>query len=170
MTSMEVKKNKKFFKPYTKVNDNNVVIMWDFCPVLKKNARGEDVETPLAVWQEYKFDYVPELSEIKYVITEYYNNIINKNIISGLVWRNMQIWLTNENQFNYKAAYDLAIQTNGETLPITFKFGDNENVIYYEFKTIEDLKDFYMTTINYVQKKLKDGWIKKDSINWNFYK
>lgn len=167
---MEVKKNKKFFKPYNKVNDKNVIIMWDYNPVFKKNAMGEEVETPIAIWQEHKFDYIPTLSDIKYIITEYYNNIINKKIISGLVWRNMQIWLTTENQFNYKAAYDLAIQTNGNTLPVTFKFGDNENIIYYEFKTIEDLKDFYMETIKHVQKNLKEGWGKKDSINWDFYK
>ena len=30
----------------------------------------------------------------------------------------MNIWLSSENQFNYKVAYDLALQTNGANLPI----------------------------------------------------
>ena len=38
----------------------------------------------------------------------------------------MPVWLSSENQFNYKAAYDLAVQTGGATLPVTFKFGTDE--------------------------------------------
>lgn len=167
---MEVKNKKTFFKSYNKINDNNVVIMWDYKPILKKNAKGVEIETPLAVWQQHVFDHVPTLTEIKNVVIEYYNKEIDKQILSGLTWNGMQIWLSTENQFNYKTAYDLAIQTNGETLPITFKFGNNEKSIYYKFENLEDLTDFYSTSVKYVQKTLNDGWLKKDSINWDFFK
>lgn len=167
---MEVKNKKKYFKPYNKVNDKHVTIMWDYKPIFKSNAKGEEIESPLATWQEHTFNHIPTLSEIKEVITSYYNKLIDQSILSGLVWNGMKVWLSSENQFNYKVAYDLAVQTNGATLPIVFKFGDDEETVYYEFKTLEDLSNFYITSINYVQTVLKEGWNKKDEINWDIYK
>lgn len=167
---MEVKNKKKYFKPYNKVNDKHVTIMWDYKPIFKANAKGEEIESPLATWQEHTFNHIPTLSEIKEVITDYYNKLIDQSILSGLVWNGMKVWLSSENQFNYKVAYDLAVQTNGATLPIVFKFGDDDETVYYEFKTLEDLSNFYITSINYVQTVLQEGWNKKDNINWDIYK
>lgn len=167
---MEVKNKKKYFKPYNKVNDKHVTIMWDYKPIFKANAKGEEIESPLATWQEHTFNHIPTLSEIKEVITNYYNKLIDQSILSGLVWNGMKVWLSSENQFNYKVAYDLAVQTNGATLPIVFKFGDDDEAVYYEFKTLEDLSNFYITSINYVQTVLQEGWNKKDKINWDIYK
>jgi hypothetical protein len=82
----------------------------------------------------------------------------------------MQVWLSSENQFNYKAAYDLAIQTNGANLPIKFKFGSTEDPIYYTFESIGDLQDFYISAMNFINTTLNEGWNKKDSINWEDYK
>lgn len=166
---MEVKKRKQCFKPYNLINNQYVTIMWDFKPITKTNASGETFETPLATWQEYQFKYIPTLSEIKKVIIDYYNKEIDNKILTGLTWNNMSIWLSTENQFNYKTAYDLCVQTNGEMLPIIFKFGDNENSIYYEFKDMEEFSDFYKTSVKFVQNTLQEGWLKKESINWNIY-
>jgi hypothetical protein len=166
---MEVKNKKNQYCPLKKVNDNNVIIMWDYKPITKVNAMGESVETPLAVWQEYRFKHNPTLSEIKDVIYSYYNNKIDNQILSGLTWNGLQVWLSSENQFNYKAAYDLAVQTNGATLPVTFKFGDCETSSYYTFNTLEEITDFYLTSISYVQHVLNEGWKEKDSINWELY-
>lgn len=167
---MEVKNKKKYFKPYNKVNNKHVTIMWDYKPITKINAKGEEIESPLAIWQEFTFDHIPELSEIKNVIINYYNKIIDEQILSGLEWNGMKIWLSNENQFNYKVAHDLAVQTNGASLPVIFKFGDNDSTVYYEFKTLEELSDFFISSITYVQKILQEGWKKKDNINWEIYK
>lgn len=167
---MEVKNKKIYFKPYNKINDNMVVIMWDYNPITKINAKGVEIETPLAIWQQYTFNHIPTLKEIKKVIISYYNNIIDEKILSGFVWKGMKIWLSSENQFNYKSIYDIAIQTKGENLPVKFKFGDDENIVYYEFLELEDFSDFYYEMINYIQNTLKNGWIKKDRINWDFYK
>ena len=166
---MEVKNKKTQYQPIKMVNDNNVIVMWDYKPILKVNAKGETVETPLAVWQEARFDHKPSLNEIKNVVLAYYNQQIECEILKGLKWHDMQIWLSTENQFNYKAAYDLAVQTNGATLPMTFKFGDDENTVYYEFTNMDEFTDFYMSSINHVQKTLSEGWLKKDSINWSLF-
>ena len=48
------------------------------------------------------------------------------------------VWLSTENQYNYKAAYDLAVQTGGETLPVTFKFGSDEQPEYHTFEKLDE--------------------------------
>lgn len=167
---MKVKKRKTEYKPYKTINNEYVTIMWDYKPVTKTNAMGVEVETPVAIWQEYTFNYIPNLNEIKKVILDYYNSIIQEKIISGMVWKNMKVWLSYENQLNYKTIYDLALQTSSSNLPIKIKFGSHETPEYYEFNDIEELKNFYMSCVAHIQKTLNDGWILKDSINWNYYK
>lgn len=119
--------------------------------------------------EELKFPYKPTLDIIKEVILGIENTKIDNEILSGYVWNDMSVWLSSENQFNYKAAYDLAIQTNGANLPVTFKFGTTEEPKYHEFSTIEDLTDFYTGAMNHVNTTLKEGWEKKDSIDWTEY-
>jgi hypothetical protein len=81
----------------------------------------------------------------------------------------MSVWLSNENQFNYKAAYDLTLQSNGQTLPVLFKFGTTDNPIYYTFNTIEELSNFYISAMKYISDTLAEGWRMKDSIDWSLY-
>jgi hypothetical protein len=166
---MEVTNKKKNFKPYNKVNDKHVTIMWDYKPIMKVNAKGEEIESPLATWQEYTFNHIPTLSEIKSVITDYYNKLIDETILTGFVWNDMNVWLSSENQFNYKVAYDLAVQTNGASLPITFKFENENGAAYYEFKNLEEMSDFYIKCVNYVQTVLMNGWKQKDGIKWEIF-
>lgn len=167
---MKVKNKKIYFKPYNKVNDNMVIIMWDYKPVIKTNAKGINIETPLAIWEKYIFNHIPSIDEIKNIIISYYNNITDKKILSGFVWNGMKVWLSTENQFNYKSMFDIAIQTKGSNLPVKVKFGDNENIIYYEFSDLEELSNFYHEMINYIQNTIQNGWEKKDNINWDIYK
>lgn len=91
-------------------------------------------------------------------------------ILSGFIWKDMSVQLSSENQFNYKAAYNLAVQTNGANLPQVFKFGDTLNPIYYKFETVEDIADFYTKASTYINQVLAVGWAKKDNINWDDYK
>lgn len=118
---------------------------------------------------EVMFDHKPTINDIKSAIISHYNKIIDDNIVNGFIWKDMLIQLTLENQFNYKAAYDLAVQTNGATLPVTFKFGDSINPIYYTFKDLNDINDLYISSINHIQKCLSDGWNVKDNIDWQVY-
>jgi hypothetical protein len=82
----------------------------------------------------------------------------------------MPVWLSTENQFNYKAAYDLAIISQGKSLPVVFKFGTTENPIYYTFDSLEEISDFYLSAMAYINNTLEEGWKAKDSINWDIYK
>lgn len=84
------------------------------------------------------FEHKPSIAEVKETILAWYNAEIDYQILSGFTWKDMPVWLSMENQFNYKAAYDIAIQSEGKVLP-TFKFGTTEEPIYHKFDSLEDL-------------------------------
>lgn len=115
-------------------------------------------------WRE-RFGHRPTEEELKELITAQINSNVDERIQSGLTWQGMKIWLSMENQFNYKAAYDLAKQTAGATLPVRFKFGTDEQPIYHSFETIEELEEFHSAMIEHVQRALEEGWKEKDSLD-----
>lgn len=140
---------------------------------------GKELSRPLYEIPEHYIE-IPEIEEeeevlpvdsdnLKDLLLTALNRETQNKIISGFVWRDMKVWLSVENQMNYKNTYDLAIQTNGSILPITFKFGDVETPIYYQFNDIDDLSDFYLKMSKYIADTLLEGWNKKDSINWDNY-
>lgn len=134
-------------------------IRWDFQPY------GDDIVT----FMEEDILHKPTIQEVKDIVRNGLNQATDDAILSGFKWRDMSVWLSTENQFNYKAAYDFAIQTGGANLPNVFKFGDTENPVYYKFDTIDDLHDFYTKALTYVNEQLAIGWYKKDSIDWSAY-
>lgn len=135
------------------------MVLWD------EQNEGDSVS-----YQAETFTHKPTIAEIKDTILDWYNKKIDQEILTGFVWKGIPVWLSMENQFNYKAAYDLAVQTNGANLPQVFKFGDTSNPIYYKFETVEDITDFYIKARTYINQVLAIGWEKKDSINWDDYK
>lgn len=110
----------------------------------------------------------PTLQEIKDIVLGWCNADIDNRILSGFVWRDIPVWLSMENQFNYKAAYDIAAQSGGEILP-TFKFGTTESPVYHKFESLEELKGFYISAMSYVTDTLATGWQEKDRIDWTVY-
>jgi hypothetical protein len=122
-----------------------------------------------ATYMEVEFDHKPTADEIKLVVMEWYNEQINQEILSGFKYDGSTVWLSSENQFNYKAQYDLAVQNKRKNLPVTFKFGTDEQPVYREFTTVSDLSDFYTKAMQHIQTVLADGWEQKDSFNVNLY-
>ena len=116
-----------------------------------------------------RFEYKPTLEEIKEIIIAQVNRNVEEKILCGLMWRDMPIWLSTENQFNYKAAYDLAVQTGGQSLPVKFKFGTDEAPVYYTFTTLEELQEFFMTSLAVVQRVLDEGWQEKDNLDLSVF-
>lgn len=135
-----------------------------------------EIDGIYATWYEtyfYKKQHpVVTLEEIKDVVVSEINTNTNKTIIRGFVWNGISVWLSSENQFNFKAAYDLAVQTQGASLPVKFKLGETANgePVYHTFEDIEEFTDFYTKAIAYINKCLNEGWELKDSIDWNDYK
>ena len=93
----------------------------------------QEREDGSASYMEEGFIGKPGPDTIKSVITGWYNDQTDREILSGFVYEDMPVWLSSENQFNYKAAYDLAVQTGGAMLPVTFKFGTDEEPQYRTF-------------------------------------
>lgn len=120
-------------------------------------------------YMEEEFDHKPTPEEVKSIVLPYYNREIESSILSGMEYEGVMVWLSTDNQFNYKAAYDLAVQTEGQSLPVTFKFGTDDEPKYREFTTLEELSDFYRKSISYVLTTLQEGWKKKDGFDVTLY-
>lgn len=167
--------NKNEFKPISKDGDK-YKILWDCVPCKKSildeegNPTGEYTEDEnYIICKEFVFNYKPSLGLIKNIILDAYNKDIDNKILSGFTWNGMPIWLSTENQFNYKAAYDLAVQTNGQNLPLIMKFGTTNDPVYHQFDSVEEFTGFYLGAMQHIQMTLAEGWSKKDSINWDDY-
>ena len=120
-------------------------------------------------YKEIIYDKKPTFEDLKEMITSYYNKKCDQEIIQGFYFEGNQVWLTSENTFNYKAAADLAYQTNGASLPTTFKFGPTGTPVYRVFKEVEDIQNFHVKFISYIDTTLKKYWEIKDNIDWSKY-
>ena len=134
-------------------------VRWD----VRKNEDGS------ADYMEEEFDHRPTTDEVKSLVIAWYNTKVDEAILSGFTYEDKPVWLSAENQFNYKSAYDLAVQTAGATLPVTFKFWTDEQPEYRKFTTLDELTDFYTKAMAHIQSTLADGWQSKDSIDWSAY-
>ena len=129
----------------------------------------QDKDDGTSEWVEEDFDHRPSVDEVRKVILGWYNAEIDAEIVSGFKWNGSSVWLSQENQFNYKAAYDLAVQTNGASLPVKFKFGTDDAPYYHEFAELEELGQFYTQAMAHVQSALKKGWETKDKLDFKIY-
>jgi len=116
-----------------------------------------------------QFNNIPTKHELKEIIEAHVNSLTDERILSGYVWRNNPVWLSSENQFNFKAAYDLAYQTNGASLPAKYKLGEDAqgNPIYYDFIDLATFQDFYFGCVGWIQRCINDGWDEKDSVDYD---
>ena len=135
----------------------------------------EQYDDKNSTWYEVYFNKnqypVVTLQDIKEAIIADINAQTEEKILTGFVWQEKPVWLSSENQFNFKAAYDLAVQTKGKSLPIKFKLGENTDgePVYHTFEDLSEITDFYTKAIAYINQCLNEGWNRKDSIDWNVY-
>ena len=151
------------YKPVEAINeaDGVYIVRWD-CKPLPEGGN-------MVVWAEEMLYGKPVESEMRRIINGYYNGITDRKILQDFTWHGMPVWLSDENQRNYKAAYDLAVQTGGETLPAVFKFGTDEQPVYQTFNTLDELKEFYLAVYEYIRQCLSEGWEKKDAVDYGVY-
>ena len=155
-------------------------VEWDYEPI-KINSYGSedsDVETidddTYASWMQETFKRKPELDEIKSMVFSYFDEKTENKIINGFEWtgRNgevVKLFLTHENRHIYKDEYELAVQTNGSSLPFTFGYGDDSEPLYYEITTVEEFSNFYSSITNYIDTCTSEGESEKDGIDWSKY-
>ena len=113
----------------------------------------------------HRFDHRPTASEVLKVITDHVDSLTDQKILTGYRWQGKNVYLSSENQFNFKAAYDVAVQTGGAPLPIKFKLGEDADGLpmYHTFNSMNAFTDFYTGAISFIQQTLAAGWVEKDS-------
>ena len=122
-----------------------------------------------ASYMEEELDHRPGVEEVRSLVSDWCNAGTDGLILSGFEYEGRPVWLSSENQFNYKAAYDLAVQTGGQNLPVTFKLGTDDTPYYRTFETVSDLQDFYVKAMKHIQDALSEGWKKKDALDLTLY-
>lgn len=107
-------------------------------------------------------------------------------ILNGYQWtilhgddagKTINVWLSKENQSNFKAKHDTATQyPQLTTYPIVYKVGEVEEEdgikrpVYEHFQDVNELAQFYLGGLAYIEQTLAEGWARKDSIDWTPYK
>ncbi len=117
-------------------------------------------------------EYKPTVHEVKQIIINQINTNTEEKILRGFVWKGKHVYLSTENQANFKAAYDLNMQTGGKMLPIKFKLGEDEegSAVYHTFADMTEFSDFYVSAVAHINNCLRDGWDEKDSLDMLPYK
>jgi hypothetical protein len=123
------------------------------------------VDGKLYEWHEI---YLPKtqnanlsLDIVKTAILNDINKRVKTAIISGFVWNEKPVWLSEENQLNFSQA----------VVPATLKIGEQQDgtPIYETFDTKTDLKSFNEACTLWKQQCLSEGYNEKDAIDWTPY-
>ena len=159
--------NKDFYKVYgvnerqdkiVRLSETNYLLIFGF---------GKDGDNGYNYRKNY--DHKPTIEELKEDIEILINKETDATILGGFVWNGKSVYLSTENQINFKAAYDLAVQTDGATLPIKFKLGEDVDgkSVYHTFQKLEAFTDFYTKAFAYISKCLNEGWTEKDGVDYS---
>lgn len=141
-------------------------IRWDY---QKPSGDAEGTVAGQCTYMEHQFDHKPTLQEVTDIIHQWINDTVDSRILSGFKWDEAPVWLSIENQMNYKSAFDLAVQSKGDSLPVTFRFGSSQQPVYRSFFSLEDLTAFYVQMVHYIQEQLNWGWQQKDMFDYSRY-
>lgn len=114
-----------------------------------------------AEWQEHDFDHRPTADEVRNLFTEWVNSEVADKIREGLEYEGCMVWLSTENQLNYRSALDVAVQTDGANLPLRVKLGTDSEPVFKEFCSVESLQAFVTACALHVQHCLEEGWQRK---------
>lgn len=109
------------------------------------------------------FDHIPTKEEVVEILHAQIDADTDNTILDSFVWNEKPVWLSMENEFNFKAAYDIAVQSQGQSLPVKFKLGQiNGQPVYHTFEDMTEFTDFYTKAMNFINTTLNIGWEKKD--------
>ncbi len=159
----------KFYKVYGAETAQNGIIVLNKRKCVIFYGYGTD-ENGGWNWRK-DYDHIPTVAEIRTDIEALINLHTDEVILTGLKWNGKPVYLSSENEFNFKAAYDLAKETEGAILPMKFKLGEEANgdPVYHTFTKVEVLADFVSTIFTHIQSTIRAGWNEKDSIDYSPY-
>lgn len=85
-------------------SDGLWVVRWDFKPKLD----SEGNETGVYWYEEEAYNWIPSIEDIQRTIVKWHNKQTDGIIQHGFEWKGIQVLLSDENKFNYKAIRDEA--------------------------------------------------------------
>lgn len=114
-------------------SDGHWLVRWDFKPKLDGNGN----ETGVYWYEEEAYNWIPSIGDIQQTITDWFNKQTDGMIQHGFFWKEIQVYLNEENKFNYKAITDEAARRetaiaiwdkeNPEMAGIDFTYVDSTN-------------------------------------------
>ena len=160
----------------------------DYAPVSEDQSRvvimyGLKEDGDKAEWYEvvfYKKQGKPDLEAVKKAVIADINAHTDEKILNGFPWailhgdnagETVNVWLSEENQRNFSEAQRVAAMTEGANLPLQVKVSEGADgvPVYDSFETIEEITNFYLAGVQFIDVCLKAGWAEKDSIDWAPY-
>ena len=161
----------------------------DYAPVSEDQSRvvimyGLKEDGDKAEWYQidfYKKQGKPTFEAAKKAIEEDINARVDDAILCGYPWtilhgddagKAVKVWLSKENQSNFKAKYDLHFtKPEALTFPTLYKVAEDENgdAVFEEFQSFEELEQFYLGGLGYIEQCYQAGWAEKKSIDWTPY-
>ncbi len=120
---------------------------------------------------EHRYPYKPTMEDIMTFVLAVINSETDQRILGGMTWQDKPVWLSVEHQQNWRTALDRAVRTQGSNLPLTVKMGETaiDFPAYHTFTTTEELEQFCDAVDDHIQTCIREGWAKKDAINWTVY-
>lgn len=135
------------------IGHKNWLLIFGFC---------NDEELGGYNWRK-NYDHKPTVREIKQDISDLINADTSRKILTGMTWKGIPLWLSQENQRNISDAVRAA------TLPVRLKLGEDEdgNPIYYTFEDSNELTELYKAVWEHIRSSLEYGWREKDSVDYD---
>ena len=130
-------------------------------------------------------DHFPTTVDIKQVMCDNVDIRTNEEILSGFVWtlrrgwkldkngqrvdmsgQQVKVWFSEVNQLNFAEDLHLAERHPELILPLEHKISEDKDgkAIYEIFEDFATLDNFYACYIDFKNRTLKDGWVKKDNV------
>ncbi|MBQ3421256.1 MAG: hypothetical protein IJH34_06225 [Romboutsia sp.] len=166
------------YSPVIKVNDKKYVVNWFKEDITEKEKvlkggklvdTGKTVSTGYSYWNTAVFNHKPSANEIQKFVFDEINDKVKSMILLNFKWNGFDVYLSKENQMNYKSFYDLAFQTKGASLPVTLKFEKNGKAEYFTFDDLDIFTDFYKGMVKHINNCLAYGWSLKDKFHKEDY-
>ena len=145
----------------------------------------EPVDEINSTWHEVAFSKnhgeLPNINDVKEAIIADIDADTDAKILSGYQYqikhgvdegKVVDVWLSRENQENFKAKHDAAKEYPALVkFPMKYKISEDENkkALYEEFQNLEELAEFYLGGVAYIESCLNEGWETKDNFDWKPY-